>query len=59
MLKRELLSELDGLVSEERNPRTMDIDLLDSLAVASGTPKVGGHSEASRTPSRPLVPAPM
>jgi N-acetylmuramic acid 6-phosphate etherase len=33
MLKRELLSELDGLVSEERNPRTMDIDLLDSLAV--------------------------
>ncbi len=33
MLKRELLSELDGLVSEGRNPRTMDIDLLDSLAV--------------------------
>ncbi|MGU3575259.1 N-acetylmuramic acid 6-phosphate etherase [Brucellaceae bacterium C25G] len=33
MLKRELLSELDGLVSEGRNPRTMDIDLLDSLSV--------------------------
>ena len=24
-----------------------------------GTEKVGGHSEASRTPRRPLVPAPM
>lgn len=33
MLKRELLSELDGLVSEGRNSRTMDIDLLDSLSV--------------------------
>lgn len=33
MLKWELLSELDGLVSEGRNPRTMDIDQLDSLAV--------------------------
>jgi hypothetical protein len=26
--------------------------------IVRGTPKVGGHSEASRTPSRPLVPAP-
>ena len=23
-----------------------------------GTPNVGGHSEASKTPNRPLVPAP-
>ncbi len=33
MLKHELLSELDRLISEGRNPRTMDIDLLDSLGV--------------------------
>ncbi len=33
MLKHELLSELDRLVSEGRNARTMDIDLLDSLGV--------------------------
>ena len=27
--------------------------------ISGGTLKVGGHSEASSTPSRPLVPAPM
>ena len=26
--------------------------------ISGGEPKVGGHSEASSTPSRPLVPAP-
>ncbi len=33
MTEQALLSELDKLVSEERNPRTMDIDLLASLAI--------------------------
>jgi len=33
MTEQALLSELDRLVSEERNPRTMDIDLLSSLAI--------------------------
>jgi hypothetical protein len=27
--------------------------------ILAGVPNVGGHSEASRTPNRPLVPAPM
>ena len=27
--------------------------------ISGSVPKVGGHSEASKTPSRPLVPAPM
>ena len=26
--------------------------------ISGGVPKVGGHSAASSTPSRPLVPAP-
>ena len=29
------------------------------ITVSGGTPKVGGHSLASTTPRRPLVPAPM
>ncbi len=33
MSEQPLLSELDKLVSEERNPCTMDIDLLTSLAI--------------------------
>ena len=26
---------------------------------SGGVPNVGGHSDASRTPNRPLVPAPI
>ncbi len=33
MTEQALLSELDMLVSEGRNPRTMDIDLLSTLEI--------------------------
>lgn len=47
MLKRELLSELDGLVSEGRNPRTMDIDQLDSLALVRRINEDDAHVPAA------------
>jgi N-acetylmuramic acid 6-phosphate etherase len=78
--------EFARLATEQRNPRTADLDTLDTegilqrisaedltvpLAVSRELPYVaravelvvasfreGGHSDASSTPSRPLVPAP-
>ena len=32
---------------------------INPTTISKGTPKVGGHSEASTTPKRPLVPAPI
>jgi len=35
MTSKDLLTSLSRLVSEERNPQTMDLDTLDSLALVN------------------------